>query len=312
MTAERFDGADAAPVRRPGPSRPNLCGVALDLGSDRTRAWITGRGLVLDVPTATAAGPGPGPARQGGTVHGDAAGLARSLGRLLAHRLPPTARPVVVISSPVLDPLVHRAAARSAVQVLRPRSVLTVPGARAVAVAAGADLSRPLLVVDVGARRTELVLLDEGVVADARRVTLGTDGLRPGGPGKGGPGAAGGPGTARLRTAAPGDIVDAVARMVALTLRQDSGALAAAALARGMLVAGGGALRPEIADRLAGRLHVPVDVVPAPHTAAVRGAARLLESARLHPSARGPSAPPGPARGRPATMGRCRPAPPPS
>ncbi|MCF2434966.1 hypothetical protein LV779_11085 [Streptomyces thinghirensis] len=42
---------------------------------------------------------------------------------------------------------------------LRPRGVLTVPSARAVALAAGADLSRPLLVIDIGAHLTEVVLL---------------------------------------------------------------------------------------------------------------------------------------------------------
>lgn len=52
-----------------------------------------------------------------------------------------------------------------------------------------------------------------------------------------------------------------------------------------------GALRPEITYRLTGRLPAPVRVVPAPHTAAVRGAARLLEAAHTHPSAAGPVPP---------------------
>ncbi|WP_448318992.1 rod shape-determining protein, partial [Streptomyces sp. CO7] len=164
----------------------------------------------------------------------------------------------------------HRAAARSAVAVLRPRNVLTVPAARAVAVAARADLSRPLLVVDIGAHLTEVVLLDDGAVADARRVGLGTG---------------------DLGAAAPEDIVDAVTRMMTETIRQDGASLMPGALARGVLLAGGGALRPEITYRLAARLHAPLDVVPAPHTAAVRGAARLLEAARLHPSTRGHGTP---------------------
>ena len=56
---------------------------------------------------------------------------------------------------------------------LRPRGVLTVPSARAVALAAGADLSPPLLVVDIGAHLTEAVLL-RGAVTDARCTALGT------------------------------------------------------------------------------------------------------------------------------------------
>ncbi|WP_245967667.1 rod shape-determining protein [Streptomyces fragilis] len=265
-----------------------MCGVALDLGSARTRAWTAGQGTVLDVPTVArpdrgpgpgvAAGPGDtpgaGPAAGGRPVHRgavvDEAGCARILRGLLEHRLPRTARPVVVLTTPALASPSHRAAARSAVAVLRPRSVLTVPAARAVAVAAGADLSRPLLVVDIGAHLTEVVLLDDGAVADARRVGLGTG---------------------DLGAAAPEDIVNAVTRMVTATIRQDAASLVPGALARGVLLAGGGALRPELTYRLAARLHALLDVVPAPHTAAVRGAARLLEAARLHPSTRGHGAP---------------------
>ncbi|MEU9581708.1 rod shape-determining protein [Streptomyces chilikensis] len=252
--------------RRSGAPHPASWGVALDLGSARTRVRVGGRGPVLDVPTVGLPGAARYPVRRGVIV--DADGCAGMLGRLLEHRLPRTARPLVVLTAPVLDLPAYRAAARSVVEVLRPRSVLTVPGARAIAVAAGADLSRPLLVVDVGAHLTEVVLLDDGAVTDAHRVALGT----------GDPGAA------------PGGIVDAVTRMVAATLRQDDASLMPAALARGVLLAGGGALRPEITYRLTGRLHAPVHVVPAPHTAAVRGAARLLDSARLHPSTRGPGA----------------------
>ncbi len=267
MTGEEVEGGGGEPVRRrSGVPRPASWGVALDLGSARTRVWVGGRGPVLDVPTVGLPGAARYPVRRGVIV--DADGCAGMLGRLLEHRLPRTAHPLVVLTAPVLDLPAYRAAARSVVEVLRPRSVLTVPGARAIAVAAGADLSRPLLVVDVGAHLTEVVLLDDGAVTDARRVALGT----------GDPGAA------------PGGIVDAVTRMVAATLRQDDASLMPAALARGVLLAGGGALRPEITYRLTGRLHAPVHVVPAPHTAAVRGAARLLESARLHPSTRGPGA----------------------
>jgi rod shape-determining protein MreB len=215
-----------------------------------------------------------GPGRSGRPVHRgavvDVAGCARILRGLLEHRLPRAARPLVVLTTPALASPAHRAAARSAVSVLRPRSVLTVPAARAAAVAAGADLSRPLLVVDIGAQLTEVVLLDDGSVADAHRVDLGTD---------------------DLGAATPGDIVDAVTEMVTATLRQDGASLVPGALARGVLLSGGGALRPEITYRLDARLHAPLDIVPAPHTAAVRGAARLLEAAHLHPGFRGHDAP---------------------
>ncbi|MEU1619439.1 rod shape-determining protein [Streptomyces sp. NPDC005722] len=254
-------------------------GFAIDLGSTRTRVWAAGGGMVLDVPTVTFPGTGTGAAGGPGTLHPvrrrviDVPGTARMLDRLLRHRLPRLGRPLVVLTAPVLDGVAYRTAARAAVEVLRPRAVLTVPTARAVALAAREDPSRPLLVVDAGAHVSETVLLVDGLVTDAHRATLGTADL------DGGPGAA-----AR--------VVDSLVAMVATVLAEDRTAAAPDALAHGVLLAGGGALRPEVVLRLSRRLDVPVKVVPAPHTAAVRGAAELLASARLHPSFTGNVRPP--------------------
>ncbi|MFF9335458.1 rod shape-determining protein [Streptomyces albogriseolus] len=241
-------------------------GLALDLGSARTRAFIAGRGMVLDVPTVTFPGWGAVHPIQRGTIV-DTPGTARMLERLLGHRMPRTGRPLVVVTSPVLDGPAFRAAARAAVEVLRPRAVLTVPGARAVALAAGADHVRPLLVVDIGAHLTEVVLLADGAVTDARRTALGTADLSDGTP--------------------PELITDAVVGMVTAMLRQDRTSLTRAALRRGVLLAGGGALRPDITGGLPDGLNCAVQPVPSPHTAAVRGAAGLLAAAHHHPSADG-------------------------
>jgi rod shape-determining protein MreB len=258
---------------RPVPARHTpwpLCrrctGIALDMGSARTRAWIAGRGMVLDVPTVTFPGHGaPHPIRRGAIV--DTPGTARMLDRLLGPRLPRFGRPLVVVTAPVLDGLAFRTEARTAVEVLRPRAVLTVPGARAVALAAGADHTRPLLVVDIGAHLTEVVLLAGGAVTDARRAALGTGDLGDGTP--------------------PGRLTDTVVDMVTAMLRQDRTSLTRAALRRGVLLAGGGALRPDITRELPGRLGCPVRPVPSPHTAAVRGAACLLAAAHHHPPVTG-------------------------
>ncbi|MGW0818388.1 rod shape-determining protein [Streptomyces viridiviolaceus] len=267
-------------VRRPrhAPGRHRtwpLCrqcsGVALDMGSARTRAWIAGRGLILDVPTVTFPGAGAVYPIQRGTIV-DAQGTARMLDRLLGHRLPRFSRPLVVVTAPVLDGFAYRTQARTAVEVLRPRSVLTVPSARAVALAAGADLSRPLLVLDIGAHLTEVVLLVDGAVFDARRTALGTGDLGD--------------------STTPDRIGEAVVDMVTSMLRQDRTSLTVDALGRGPLLAGGGALRPDITRHLTGRLHTPLKAVPAPHTAAVRGAAKLLEAAHSHPSTTGADDPP--------------------
>ncbi|MEU4130563.1 rod shape-determining protein [Streptomyces wuyuanensis] len=256
--------------RRPAPSghRPwprcrRCSGIALDLGSARTRAWIAGRGMILDVPTVTFPGAGAiHPIRRGRIV--DTQGTARMLERLLGNRLPRFGRPLVVVTAPVLDGVAFREEALSAVEVLRPRTVLTLPGARAIALAAGADLFRPLLVVDIGAQVTEAVLLSDGAVLDARRTGLGTGDLD--------------------GTTTADRITGAVVDMVAAMLRQDRTSLTLDALQSGLLLAGGGALRPEIVHHLTGELHAPVRAVPAPHTAAVRGAAGFLEAAHAHPA----------------------------
>ncbi|MFE0631280.1 rod shape-determining protein [Streptomyces sp. NPDC058864] len=243
-------------------------GLAVDIGSTRTRVWALGRGMVLDVATVAF----PDTASEPGTAHPvrrhraiDVPGTARMLDRLLRDRLPRLGRPLVVLTAPVLDGVAYRTAARAAVEVLRPGAVLTVPTARAVALAAREDPVRPLLVVDVGAHVTETVLLVDGAVTDAHRAALGTADLD-------------------TEAGAAALVVDSLVAMVATVLEQDRTAAAPAALAHGVLLAGGGALRPEVVHRLARRLDVPVKVVPAPRTAAVRGAAELLGSALLHPS----------------------------
>ncbi|MER6675726.1 rod shape-determining protein [Streptomyces sp. NPDC000983] len=251
----------------PRPRRLGCSGLALDLGSSRTRAWIAGRRGVLDMPTVTFPGDGDiHPVRRGVIV--DTPGTALMLDRMLGHRMPRFGRRVIVLTAPVLGGNAFRAAARAAVEVLGPRTVLTVPAPRAVAMAAGADQSRPLLVVDLGAHLTEVALLVDGAVTDARHTALGTgdlDGSTP-----------------------PARIVDAVVAMVTAMLAEDSTSQVFDALRAGALLAGGGALRPDLTYRLADRLHAPVSPVPAPHTAAVRGAAKLLLAATTHPSAAPP------------------------
>ncbi|MEV2250105.1 rod shape-determining protein [Streptomyces sp. NPDC050147] len=255
------------PVPLPGRHRswpwcPRCSGIALDLGSARTRAWTSNRRMVLDVPTMTFSGGGAVyPIRRGAIV--DTPGTALMLDRLLGHRLPRFGRPLLILTAPVLGGVAYRAEARVAVEVLRPRTVLTVPTARAVATAVDADLARPLLVVDVGAHLTEVALLSGGDVIDARHAALGT-------------------------SDEDGQITDCVvatvATMVAAMLEQDRTSRTREALRRGALLAGGGALLPDIGYGLAGELHAPVQPVPAPHTAAVRGAAKLLRAAHAHPS----------------------------
>ncbi|MFC4611557.1 hypothetical protein ACFO9E_27795 [Streptomyces maoxianensis] len=246
-------------------------GIALDLGSARTRAWISGRRTILDVPTVTFPGDGAiYPIQRGAIV--DTPGTARMLARLLGHRLPRFGRRLIVLTAPGLGGVAFRTEARTAVEVLRPHTVLTLPTARAVALAAGADLTRPLLVVDLGAHLTEVTLLTDGAVTDARHTVLGTSDLD-------------------SSLTPPTQITDAVVAMVTAMVEQDSTSQTLEALQAGALLAGGGSLRPDITYRLSHQLHAPVRPVPAPHTAAVRGAAKLLKAAGTHPSTTGTSEP---------------------
>ncbi|WP_099048208.1 rod shape-determining protein [Streptomyces thermolilacinus] len=242
-------------------------GFAVELGSARTRVWAPGRGAVLDVPTVTFPSEGGAsyPVRRGAIV--DPEGAGRLLHRLLGHRVPRGTRPLIVLATPVLGGVEHRAAALTALRVLRPRRVLTVPAARAAALGAAADLAGPLLVVDVGAHLTEVGLLRDGAVVNAYRTLLGTSDLD--------------------ATTTHDDLADAAAGMVTDMFRTDRTPLSVEALRRGVLLTGGGALRPELRHGLAARLRAPVRVAPAPHTAAVRGAATVLVPA---PEERAPGA----------------------
>ncbi|MFJ8052625.1 rod shape-determining protein [Streptomyces luteogriseus] len=261
---DAYDPSGDAARHRPWPLCRRCCGIALDMGSSRTRVWLAGKGTVVDVPTVTFPGAGAvHPVRRGTIV--DTPGCSRMLERLLDHRLPRFTRPMVIVTTPVLDGVAYRSRARAAVEVLRPRSVLTVPSARSIALAADADLSRPLLVVDIGAHLTEVVLLCDGAVTDAHRTAVGTSDLD--------------------ETHTPGQLVDAVVAMLTAMRRHDRTSLTAQALRRGLLLAGGGALRPDITHPLTTRLKAPLRIVPAPHTAAVRGAAKFLQAAHTHPSA---------------------------
>jgi rod shape-determining protein MreB and related proteins len=238
-------------------------GIALDLGSARTRVWTSGRPMILDVPSVTFPGDSATYPIQRGTIV-DTPGTARMLNRLLSNRLPRFGSRLLILTTPALGGIAYKAEARTAVEVLRPLTVLTVTTARAVAMAVDADLARPLLVVDIGAHLTEVTLLADGVVTDARCTALGTgdlDSLTP-----------------------PARITEAVVAMVATMLDQDRTSQTLDALRRGALLAGGGALRTDITGPLTSRLHAPVQAVPAPQTAAVRGAAQLLQSAHAHPS----------------------------
>jgi rod shape-determining protein MreB len=238
--------------------------VAVDLGSGQARLWAVGNGIRV-APSAGEALSRPTPLVQRGRIV-DAAGCVSLLTRLL-HAFPqaPPAGPVVVACRPVLATSADQDAIRRVVSaVFAPSRVLLIDTVRAASIGSGAAAG-VLLVVDVGEQLTEVAVLVDGRVAAARRAGTGThDGV---------------PGGASRRLAG------VVTRLVA-----DIGGnprmrrLTAAALARGVIVVGDGATRPELTVRLAANLRVPVRPARSPRLAALSGAGLAAMAACRHPA----------------------------
>lgn len=290
-------------------------GLALDLGSSRTRAWVPGHGLLTDpllgggsgslldgsdLGSGTGlsfgsglgtgpglssgfglgsgsgtglssgldlgTGPGPGgdaerPVRRGRIVDPESCG--RLLGRIADAALgPDRTDSVIVLSHPVLAGAVHRNAARELLAGLGPTRVLVLSSARAAAAYAGPRDAGPLLVVDMGAELTEVTLLVGGRIADARQAESGLSDLDP--------------------ATLPATLVGTVLDMVKSMWRQDRHGAIRGALRKGPVLAGGGALRPDVTDRLARCLGTPVRLAEDPSTTVVRGAGRILSSVLRH------------------------------
>ncbi|MDK0523247.1 rod shape-determining protein [Streptomyces sp. ML-6] len=242
-------------------------GLAIDLGSSRTRAWMPGHGVITDARSdfGTGAGAGHGhPVRRGRIVDFESCG--RMLGRIADMALgEDRTGAVIVLSHPVLAGAGHRAAAKELVAALGPVDVIALDSARAAAAYAGPGDGGPLLVVDIGAELTETTLLVDGRVRDARQAESGLSDLAPSQP------------------AAP--VVRTVLDMVTEMWKQDRHGAVLGALRRGPLLTGGGAARRDVTDAIAARLGVPVRPADDPATTVVRGAGMVLSSVLRHAGA---------------------------
>jgi len=237
-------------------------GIAVDVGSARTRAWTPEHGLIVDVPTAPS-GTARKTVRRGKII--DAHAVSRVLGDLVCSRVGGRRRPTVVATIPVACDEIDRGELLSVLEILDPETVLTITSVKAAALGARADLAQPLLVVDVGAELTEVALLAGGCLSGARSTALGVVDLG--------------------RNLPVSQLVREIAESTVQLLRGDYGPQIVDALDRGVLLTGGGALRPEITYHLTRQLGASVQPAPAPHLAALRGAGVILQSARRHPGA---------------------------
>ncbi|MGW0119949.1 rod shape-determining protein [Streptomyces sp. NPDC003327] len=238
-----------------GTRRP-VRAIALDIGSSRTRAWAPGAGVFADVPSAL-----PGRGRSADTP------TQTALLRRLAAAAPGDEgqETVVMLTHPVLATPAEREAARRMVAGLNPVRVIAVDSARAAAAYAAPPGGGPLLVVDLGAGLTEVTLVVDGLVADARLAEVGLDDLAEAGD-------------------VPDRIAGTAADLVSDLWRQDRTGDVRGALRRGILVTGGGALRLDVTSRLAHILRARVRLANDPATSVVRGAGLMLTSALRHPT----------------------------
>ncbi|MER8234293.1 rod shape-determining protein MreC [Streptomyces sp. NPDC094049] len=182
---------------------------------------------------------------------------------------------VVMLTHPVLAAPEERAAARRLVDALGPTHIIAVDSARAAAAYAAPAGGSPLLVIDLGARLTEVTLVVDGLVQDARLAEVGVDDP----PGSGGDAPIG---TAR---SSADSVAGTAADMVSDLWRWDRTGAVRGALRRGVLVTGGGALSLDVTGRLAHLLRARLRLVNDPQTSVVRGAGLMLTSALRHPTA---------------------------
>ncbi|MFJ7126004.1 rod shape-determining protein [Streptomyces sp. NPDC098101] len=239
-----------------GAGRP-VRGIALDIGSSRTRAWAPGAGVFADVPS--------GPVRRGRVT--DADSQLRLLRRLTAAAPGGDGHDtVVMLTHPVLAGREEREAVKRVVDGLGAVRVFAVDSARAAAAYAAPPGDGPLLVVDLGAQLTEVTLVVDGLVVDARLAEVGLDDLPESG-------------------SAPDSVAGTAADLVSDLWRRDRTGAVRGALRRGVLVTGGGALRLDVTGRLAHALRARLRLANDPSTSVVRGAGLMLASALRHPTA---------------------------
>jgi rod shape-determining protein MreB and related proteins len=245
-------------LRRNTSSTRTPAGLAIDLGSARTRAWTPGYGLLVDVPTMSAA-TGKRPVRRGKIV--DRSGAAALVRELLKSQMIAERRRTVVATIPITSDETHRGHLLAVLDGLGPDTILTIDTVKAAALGADVDMTEPLLVIDIGAQLTEIALLADGNLCGARCLELG------------------------MRD--PVSSTQLVQEIVESTvqLMGDRGPQMVDALDRGVLLTGGGALRPEITYQLSTQLGATVQPTPAPQAAAVRGAALALQATHRHPGA---------------------------
>ncbi|MFE9692989.1 cell shape-determining protein MreB [Micromonospora sp. NPDC005806] len=261
-------GTVGAAATRPSP-------VAVDLGSGQLRIRLADHGTI-STPVGDRSIRRQPVVRRGQVV--DGAGCAAVLSQLLReHRVRVPARPLIVACRPLLATATDQDLTRRVLDaVFAPARLLFIDTVRAAAIGAGAGAGT-LLVADLGTEVTEVAVLRDSRVVAGRRANLGTGDLAHG--------------------ATVGTLADTLTRLVRELVRGAGAAPAAAtALARGMVLVGDGATRPDLRDCITATTGIPVHRAAGPRTAALTGASLAAAAAARHPAADwtepGPPSPP--------------------
>ena len=261
MTVPSRPASSSRPTRRhqaSGDRTTAPTALAVDLGSCTVGMWAARRGTVSSRCGDPYASAGT-LVRRGRVVDVDGCvALLSHLARRYAQPVPPGG--VVVACRPVLASQAEQDATRRVLDaVFAPARVRFLDTVRAAAIGAGATAGT-LLVVDIGAELTEVALLTNGRVVAARRAEIGT------------------------RDLSSGATVDLISDNVVRHIDDlRAGPDVLAAMARGLLLVGDGALHPGLAPALSGMLRVGVHGAAAPRTAALNGAGLAAMSLLRHP-----------------------------
>ncbi|MFJ2030266.1 rod shape-determining protein [Streptosporangium sp. NPDC087985] len=253
--------------------------AALDLGTARTRLLLSGNDTLLDEPSAVPADLSEPDTGTAGAVpdarwrwpvrHGmvaDASACARLTGRILRASARQGTAPLerLLLGVPVAASGAERRAAVTAVRAVAGCPVAVVEEPLAAAVGSGVSVTdpHPRILLDMGAGIIEAAVISRGQVVDTGSVQI----IREFHPGR--------------VTGMPAHLLTHVAATLADLVNRVPASIRRGARDRGLIITGGGATRPGLAQHLCSALRVSVSVAPDPARATVRGLARLLASDR--------------------------------
>ncbi|TLP60902.1 rod shape-determining protein [Microbispora triticiradicis] len=250
-------------------------GLALDLGTARTRLLLSGSPVIRERPSAVGAPAAPRhwPVRHG--MVSDMPGCARLIRAALREAAGQEPLERVLLGVPVAASRLDRRAAQAAVGSAARCPVTIVEEPLAAAVGCGVDIGdpRPRLLLDAGAGIAEAVVIRGGRIADAGAVQMGTrDRSEDWSEDRADDPAGDPPDGPRF----PPYVRERIVAMVADLVARVPARMRGVARGRGLLITGGGARDPELARALCAGLRITVTPAVDPAQATVRGLACLL------------------------------------